>query len=251
MSVEQPLLAVEDVHVRFGGNQVLRGVSLQVEAGFMGLIGPNGAGKTTLLNVVSGYVAPEEGRVLLSGDPITRLRPHQVAGRGVARTFQTPKLVRELTVLENVMLGLDGRAGWFRGGRRSRSADRAAQLLEFFGMSAWRDREASSLPLSSQKVVEVARALVANPRVVLLDEPAAGLGVEDVDRLIRPLQRHAEEHSLAVLIIEHDIELISHLCPRIAVLDFGKVIAEGRPIEVLELPDVVRAYLGAGFASAS
>ena len=251
MSTAAAMLGVEDVHVRFGGNQVLRGVSLSVEAGFTGLIGPNGAGKTTLLNVVSGYVAPGQGRVVLGGEPITGLRPHQVAGRGIARTFQTPKLVRELTVLENVMLGLDGRAGWLGGGRRARAAERAGALLEHFGLGAWRDREAASLPLSSQKVVEVARALVANPRVVLLDEPAAGLGVEDVDRLIRPLQRHAEEHSLAVLIIEHDIELISHLCPRIAVLDFGKVIAEGQPASVLELPDVVRAYLGAGFASAS
>ncbi len=250
MTGEQALLAVEGVHVHFGGNHVLRGVSLGVPAGFMGLIGPNGAGKTTLLNVVSGYVAPSDGRVLLAGDPITGLRPHQVAGRGIARTFQTPKLVRELTVLENVMLGLDGRAGWLPRGRGSAAVETADQLLERFGMSSWRDREAGSLPLSSQKVVEVARALVSNPRLVLLDEPAAGLGAKDVERLIGPLQRHAEEEALAVLIIEHDIELISHLCPLIAVLDFGLVIAEGDPADVLERPDVVRAYLGAGFAAA-
>ena len=250
MSEERAVLAVEDLHVRFGGNQVLEGVSLEVGRGFTGLIGPNGAGKTTLLNVVSGYVVPARGRVLLAGEPVTARRAYQVARRGIARTFQTPKLIRELTVLENVMLGLDGRAGWLRGGRRSNSVARADALLEPFGLGTWRDRDAASLPLAMQKVVEVARALVSDPRVVLLDEPAAGLGVDDVERLIEPLQRHAEEHDLTVLIIEHDIELISHLCPRIAVLDFGKVIAEGNPVDVLELPDVVRAYLGAGFAAA-
>jgi branched-chain amino acid transport system ATP-binding protein len=216
----------------------------------MGLIGPNGAGKTTLLNVVSGYVAPSAGRVLLSGTATNGLRPHQVARRGLARTFQTPKLVRELTVLENVMLGVDGRAGWLRGRRSSGVVARADELLQRFGLRAWRDRDAGSLPLSSQKVVEVARALVAEPVVILLDEPAAGLGADDVERLIEPLRLHAAEHRLAILIIEHDIELIARLCSHVAVLNFGKVIAEGTPSHVLQQPEVVNAYLGAGFAAA-
>ena len=243
------VLAVQGVSVRFGGNVVLKEVSLSAPVGFMGLIGPNGAGKTTLLNVVSGYVRPTQGSVLLGGETITGLRPYRVARRGLARTFQTPKLVRELTVLENVMLGLDGRSGWLRGGRRSGAVERADELLERFALRRWRDREAAALPLASQKVAEVARALVSNPTAVLLDEPAAGLGVEDVEHLIRPLQLHAEEHSLAVVIIEHDIELISRLCRQVAVLDFGTLIAEGPPAEVLEKPEVVNAYLGAGFAA--
>ena len=250
MSAPEAVLRVEDVAVTFGGNVVLDGVSLSVPIGFMGLIGPNGAGKTTLLNVVSGYVAPTAGRVLLSGTPTAGLRPHQAARRGLARTFQTPKLVRELTVLENVMLGVDGRAGWLRGGRSSGVVARADELLQRFSLGAWRDRDAGSLPLSSQKVVEVIRALVAEPVVILLDEPAAGLGADDVERLIEPLRLHAEDHRLAILIIEHDIELIARLCSDVAVLNFGKVIAEGTPSHVLQQPEVVNAYLGAGFAAA-
>ena len=246
---EDAVLAVQGVSVRFGGNLVLKEVSLSAPVGFMGLIGPNGAGKTTLLNVVSGYVRPAQGEVLLGGERLSGLRPHRVARRGLARTFQTPKLVRELTVLENVMLGVDGRAGWLRSGSASAAVERSDQLLERFGLRKWRDREAAALPLASQKVVEVARALVSNPSVVLLDEPAAGLGVEDVERLIAPLQLHAQEHDLAVVIIEHDVELISRLCRRVAVLDFGTLIAEGPPGEVLERPEVVNAYLGAGFAA--
>ena len=246
--IDGAVLAVWGVSVRFGGNVVLKEVSLSAPVGFMGLIGPNGAGKTTLLNVVSGYVRPTQGSVLLGGEPVTGLRPYRVARRGLARTFQTPKLVRELTVLENVMLGLDGRAGWLRGGR-SGAVGRADELLERFGLRRWRDREAAALPLASQKVVEVARALVSNPTAVLLDEPAAGLGADDVERLIGPLQLHAREHNLAVVIIEHDIELISRLCRQVAVLDFGTLIAEGPPGEVLEKPEVVNAYLGAGFAA--
>lgn len=247
---ERPtLLAVEDLAIRFGGNVVLDGVSLTVAAGFMGLIGPNGAGKTSLLNVVSGYVRAAAGRVLLAGTRIDGLRPHQVARRGLSRTFQTPRLVRELSVLENVMLGLDGRAGWIRGRRGSGVVERADALLERFGMLTWRDREAASLPLASQKVVEVARALISGPQVVLLDEPAAGLGADDIERLIGPLKTHAENQRLAVLIIEHDIELISRLCEEVAVLNFGKLIAQGSPRQVLRQREVVNAYLGAGFAA--
>ncbi len=242
-------LTVEDLVVGFGGNTVLQGVSFSVARGFTGLIGPNGAGKTTLLNAISGYVSPTRGRVLLGDRPLTSLRPHRIARRGLGRTFQTPRLVPELTVWENVMLGLDGHIGWDRKRSHVVSLARVEELLRQLDLNDWRDRPAASLPFSSQKVVEVARALAADPLVVLLDEPAAGLGPAEVERLIEPLKRRVEERGLAVLIVEHDIELVTRLCSRIVVLDFGQLIADGAPAQVLRLPHVVNAYLGAGVAA--
>jgi branched-chain amino acid transport system ATP-binding protein len=250
-------LALEGLSVRFGGNHVLHDVTLDVPSGFTGLVGPNGAGKTTVFNVVSGYVRPEGGAVRLGGDRLVGLDPHQVARLGVGRTFQTPKLVAGATVVENVMLGLDGRVGpaghvlaLLGSRRRSRpAADQAHELLGRFGIGARAGDEAGALPLATQKIVEVARALISRPRLVLLDEPAAGLGAADVEAMVGPLVELAGEAGLAVVIIEHDLALVSRLCPRLAVLHQGTVIALGTPAEVLARPEVVNAYLGAGFAA--
>ena len=252
-----PVLALRELAVSFGGNQVLRGVDLDVPPGFTGLVGPNGAGKTTVFNVVSGYVHAAAGSVELDGRSLLEVAPDAVARRGVGRTFQTPKLVAGISVVENVMLGLDGRAGPLEhlravlGSRRVSGPARTAalNLLERFGIASRAEEDAKSLPLATQKIVEVARALIARPRLVLLDEPAAGLGAEDVEAMVGPLIDLAADSEIAVVIIEHDLALVSRLCPRLAVLHQGGVIALGTPAEVLAMPEVVDAYLGAGFAA--
>ena len=251
------VLSIEGLAVRFGGNHVLHGVDLDVPAGFTGLVGPNGAGKTTLFNVVSGYVRPDAGDVRLAGQGLLGSAPAAVARRGVGRTFQTPKLVAGATVADNVMLGMDGRLGAggqflaLLGSRRSSgpAAARCGELLERFGIGHRAGDDARSLPLATQKTVEVVRALMARPRLVLLDEPAAGLSATDVEALTGPLAELAAEGDTAVLIIEHDLALVSRLCPRLAVLDRGSIIALGPPADVVARPEVVTAYLGAGFAA--
>ncbi|HLI16270.1 MAG TPA: ATP-binding cassette domain-containing protein [Acidimicrobiales bacterium] len=247
---DEHLLSVRGVSVSFGGVDVLHGVDLGADAGFTGLIGPNGAGKTTLFNVITGYVRPRAGEVYLDGVALHGKDAYQVARLGVARTFQTPKLVGEMAVLDNAMLGIDGRAGARRlgrsfGTRRSERATRAeaAELLERFGLGRHLRVPAGMLSLGSQKIIEVARALLARPRLLLLDEPAAGLSGPDVEALARPLAEFASS-GLAILIVEHDLELVKRLCPTVVVLEFGTVLAAGAPEEVTRRKEVVAAYLG-------
>jgi branched-chain amino acid transport system ATP-binding protein len=246
IQVERAPLGVKDVAVSYGGNRVLAGVSLEARHGFLGLIGPNGAGKTTLLNVISGYVRVDAGEVYVGARKIGSLPPHRIARLGVSRTFQTPKLIKELTVLENVLLGIDGRIPLLRPLPRSVTAH-VRDLVGQFGLPA--NHRASDLPLATMKLVEVARAIAANPVVMLLDEPAAGLSANEVEKLVAPLRELVRTSQLAVVIIEHDLELITQLCDRVAVLNFGKLIAEGAPREVLKAPEVVHAYLGAQLAA--
>ncbi|MEV0633094.1 ABC transporter ATP-binding protein [Nonomuraea wenchangensis] len=248
------VLELSGIAVRFGGNEVLKGVDLSVGPGFTGLIGPNGAGKTTVFNVVTGYVRPAAGTVRIGGERIPAGRPAAVARKGVRRTFQTPRLVAELSVEANVLVGLDAGTsaladylGLSRAARAARA--RVRELLEAFGLAERAAEPVGNLPLGSQKIVEVARALAPRPRVVLLDEPAAGLSAADVTRMVEPLSRIGEREELSILIIEHDLELVARLCPRIAALHFGRILAEGTPAEVVAHPDVVEAYLGAGVAA--
>ena len=249
-----PALRLEDVARAFGGVQALTGVSLSVPAGcVVGLIGPNGAGKTTLFNVVTGFVAPDRGRCLLYGESITGLPVHEVAARGLARTFQNIRLFAEMTALENVMVGLhrQGRAGVLDavlGTRRARREQeqftrRAAELLERVGVRGQADRRAGTLPYGLQRRVEIARALATAPRVLALDEPAAGMNAAETDSL-RELIATLRADGLTVLLIEHDMRLVMGLCDRVAVLDRGRLIAEGPPSTVRNDPAVVEAYLG-------
>ena len=259
MSAGTAPLELRDLHVAFGGNRVLEGVDLNFGSGFNGLIGPNGAGKTTIFNVISGYVAPSQGEVLLAGEDLANRSQSARVAAGIGRTFQAPRLVLDATVMENTLLGLQQRYRW---GHLSellrmpwaRTEERQARrdcmdMLERFSLADVAHTEADSLPLGSQKLVEVARALVAEPPVVLLDEPAAGLGADDVTVLLRGLRGIAAESELCIVIIEHDLQLVTSLCPHIAVLDFGRIISEGGPDDVTHDPAVIEAYLGHGFAA--
>lgn len=256
---DQLSLDLVGVSVAFGGNHVLEDLNTSFLTGFTGLIGPNGAGKTTLLNVICGFVAPTSGTARLGGDDLTGLGTMHVAKAGVSRTFQTPRLIEDLTVLDNVLLGFHrhygvGHVRELLGSRQARTTEkeyraRALDLLQAFGLAPFACQPAASLPLGSQKIVEVVRALVAAPRALLLDEPAAGLGAADVDAMLEGLAVAVDSEKVVAVIIEHDLALVSRLCPRAAVLHFGHIIAQGTPASVLEDPVVVDAYLGVDHAA--
>jgi len=253
----EAMLELRDLHVAFGGNRVLEGVDLEFKAGFNGMIGPNGAGKTTLFNVLSGYVVPSSGTVWMRGENLTAMSQTARVKAGLGRTFQSPKLVLDATVMENVLLG---RHHLFRWGhvaelffwpprRHEETASRriCMEMLERFELADKAHQQAGDLSLGAQKIVEVCRSLVAEPIVVLLDEPAAGLGADDVTVLLGGLRALVAERHLCVVIIEHDLALVTALCPEISVLHFGQIISRGTAVEVTSDPIVVEAYLGAGF----
>jgi branched-chain amino acid transport system ATP-binding protein len=248
-------LDVRSVAVAFGGVQALAGISLRVEPGeLVGIIGPNGAGKTTLFNVCSGFQAPGAGRVLLDGEDITGLPPHRRALAGLGRTFQTPRLVASMSVFENLLVaahprlryGLPAEVAGFSYALRDETEERARvrQLLRVLGLSSLADRAAGDLPSGLGKVVEVARALVTEPRVLLLDEPSAGLDRTETRWLGDLIRAVTGELGVAVALIEHDMSLVMGVSDYIYVLDAGRRLAAGRPSEIRSDARVVDAYLG-------
>jgi len=237
-----PLLETRDVTVRFGGTVALDDVSLGVDPGIVtGLIGPNGAGKTTLFNVITGLQKPQRGRVLLGGEDITGLPPFKRAQRGLARTFQRLELFISLSVRDNVRVAGDVRNA-SRPGRIDVDAE-TDRILALTGLTDVADRDVADIPTGRARVVELARALMTSPSVVLLDEPASGQTEQETEAFGRLLMRLAAD-GLAVCLVEHDVSLVMQVCSTITVLDYGAVLARGTAAEIRDDPAVVAAYLG-------
>lgn len=233
-------LRLDSIECRFGSVIAASNVSFELDAGrIVGLIGPNGAGKTTLLNLISGFYTPRAGTISLRGENISKMKPDEIARRGIRRTFQHNRLFSGLTALENVIVGCHHKV------RASASElhQHACDQLERVGLRDWAHRYPHELPYAYQRRVEIARALASAPSVLLLDEPAAGMHADERQRLI-DIVRGVAASGVAVLIIEHDMALVGALCERVLVLNFGTLIAEGTFDEVRNVPEVRRAYLG-------
>lgn len=249
-----PALEAKGLTRRFGGLVAVNHVCFAVNPGeIFGLIGPNGAGKTTLFNLVTGMIPPSSGQMLYNGVEISRLRPHQIAAKGIARTFQNIRLFGNLSAIENVMIArhLHTNSGLLQGvfGAATQEEHQtriaASELLELVGLGDRAFEKASNLPYGEQRRLEIARALALNPKVLLLDEPAAGMNLTEKHHLSEFIRQIRDRFNLTILLIEHHVPLVMGLCDRIAVLDFGQLIALGDPAQVRNDPAVIEAYLGA------
>ena len=249
------LLEMQNVVKRFGGLKAVDDFSITIEKGQLyGLIGPNGAGKTTIFNLLTGVYKPDGGRILLDGKDITGHKAIQINQAGIARTFQNIRLFKELSVLDNVKVGLHNHHKYstLSGILRLPSYykvekemdERAMELLKVFDLDKEFDYKASNLPYGKQRKLEIARALATEPKLLLLDEPAAGMNPNETAELMKTIRFVRDHFDMTVLLIEHDMKLVSGICERLTVLNFGHMLAEGPTSEVLSNPEVIKAYLG-------
>ena len=249
------VLSAEKISIEFGGLRAVSDFSLTLESGeLVGLIGPNGAGKTTVFNMLTGVYLPTSGDIKLAGTTLVKKAPHVINRLGVARTFQNIRLFKEMTVLENVLIAQHGRVEYsFVGGllhlpsfhRKEREMRKEAlDLLAIFHIDGKQDELAKNLPYGEQRKLEIVRALATKPKVLLLDEPAAGMNPQETNDLMHLIRFVRDRFGLTILLIEHDMSLVMGICERITVLDYGQTIATGTPSEIARNPQVIKAYLG-------
>lgn len=249
------LLEVTDLGISFGGLRAVDELNMTVEEGsLVGLIGPNGAGKTTVFNMLTGVYRPTDGGIRLAGENIVGKKPHEICKMGIARTFQNIRLFSKLSVLDNVKAGMHNEVtyslaeGLFHVGsyrkKEKQMDERAMEILKVFDLDQQYDYKAANLPYGKQRKLEISRALATDPKLLLLDEPAAGMNPNETEELMETIELVRKEFHVTVLLIEHDMKLVSGICEYLYVLNFGRLLAEGTPSQVLSNPEVITAYLG-------